>query len=216
MGWQLEVDPYSRYEPLAKLIEFKYKGAKAAENEHPDVKKEVALRLKADSPIWNGMPCLSINEKKLPKNGAPLPKPADDGGGKEEPPRAEPILTRKKSAHCEEELERKASIKVGNLHAKLAAQMDKHVQQTSNPGSTRKTFNDDKFKALPQRELDGGYAQLAEKEWDHMTENHLSPEKQAELQRIRNRQKALAAQIEALTLSLQGYQKAERALVHKV
>jgi len=213
--WHLEVDPYSRYEPLAKLIEHKYKGAKALENEHPVVKREVALRQKADSPIWNGTPCVSINGKELPKKGAPLPKPAEIAPAKEDDsPGAQPGLTRKKSVHMEEEVERKASIKVGNLHAMLAAQMEKHVQEKSNPGGAKKAFKDDNFKEFPQKELEGGYAQFAEKEWDHMTENHLGPAQRAELQHVRNMQKSLTAQIEALTLSLQAYQRAERELVN--
>merc|ERR1712224_310231 len=41
--WQLEIDPHTRYEPFAKLVAEKYKGAKLLENQHPVVKRSLAL-----------------------------------------------------------------------------------------------------------------------------------------------------------------------------
>merc|ERR1719343_500502 len=41
--WQLEIDPFSRYEPLAKLAADRYKGAKALENMHPAVRRHLKV-----------------------------------------------------------------------------------------------------------------------------------------------------------------------------
>merc|ERR1711988_1050584 len=53
--WHLQIDPFTRYEPLAKLAADKYKGAKAMENKHPVVQRFYALLMRSGSDGISGL-----------------------------------------------------------------------------------------------------------------------------------------------------------------
>merc|ERR1711881_252534 len=71
--WQLEVDPFTRYEPLAKLAADKYKGARALENKHPVVERQLALLLRARPDgvnVFCAKKLLSVSGKVVPTANA--------------------------------------------------------------------------------------------------------------------------------------------------
>lgn len=74
--WQLEIEPYSRYEPLYKFYADMFKGAKVNENMHPNARKAIELRKSADgaSPFM-AKKLVSFAGKLAPGSGSPQPAP---------------------------------------------------------------------------------------------------------------------------------------------
>merc|ERR1711972_996184 len=120
----------------------------------------------------------------------------------------------------ETELAKVALVKTQSLQRMLSKQMELHVQRTPSVASSaavrvrrNSAFNDDLWKELPLQEETSGFAEIAEKEWDIVTEEHLGPAQRAELLHVRNMMTSLKEQIATLNDSLEGYRKAERELL---
>ena len=198
--WQLLVDPFSRYEQFAKKLEHKYRGARILENMHPVVRRTLALRKPVESersgPVMLPRTLLSINGKEIIKVNAfdyVQPKPA--------PTAPAPILS-----IPEPEVAKRASSKSESLQALLSKQIDEHVKSSS----SAKAFDDERWVPISPKE---GFAELAETQWDIMTEKHLAPAQKAELLHVRNMMKSLKQQIAALNSSLEAFQRAENELL---
>jgi len=93
----------------------------------------------------------------------------------------------------------------------LVKQMDLHVNKSS-AVSLNTPFVDERWKELPPQEA-SGFAQIVERQWDVMTEKHLSPAQKAELQHVRNMKASLQQQITALQNSFEAFQNAEMELL---
>merc|ERR1712224_547056 len=116
----------------------------------------------------------------------------------------------------ESEVIRVASSKSENLHSMLAKQIDAHVQQSraaSTADRRSMAFNDEVWKELPRHEEASGFAEIAETEWDVMTEKHLGPVQRAELMHVRNMMSSLKQQIRTLNDSLVAFERAEREIL---
>jgi len=206
--WQLEIDPFARYEPLAKLAREKYKGAKSSEHMHPVVSRTLAIRkLPEHADAFAAKKLLSLGGRRVvleqpgkDQVGPCLTKPNADAGIAV--PTASPM------AIPEPEVAKASQIKTESLHNMLAQQIDVHVRQASARKSSS-TFHDELWKEIPQ----DGFAQMAETKWDIMTEQHLSPMQRAELLHVRNMKASLQRQIEALKSSLEAFERAERELL---
>ncbi|CAE6955787.1 Gars1 [Symbiodinium natans] len=201
--WQLQVNPWTRYEQFAKLSEEKYKGARILENMHPTVRRALAIRKHPnDSDVFSAKKLKSINGKsivqavdhvvqqsrKAPADAQLQPSPAE------------------RTSIPETEVARRASTKSENLHSMLAKQIDLHVQNAAS--HTARAFDDDRWKPLSPKA--SGFAEMAEKQWDILTEKHLSPSQRAELLHVRNMQVSLRQQIASLSTSLAAFERAER------
>eukprot|EP00931_Biecheleriopsis_adriatica_P050713 TRINITY_DN2938_c0_g1_i1.p1 TRINITY_DN2938_c0_g1~~TRINITY_DN2938_c0_g1_i1.p1 ORF type:complete len:793 (-),score=191.70 TRINITY_DN2938_c0_g1_i1:160-2538(-) len=210
--WHLDIDPFMRYEPLAKMMQEKYKGAKVFENLHPVVRRTLALRkLASEAEVFCAKKLVSIGGRPaaLPDCHDHSPKKQSEAARATVPPSAEPMPI------PETELVKVASQKAENLQSILAKQIDMHVQKASaSAASGRKSsaFNDELWKELPAQET-SGFAEIAETQWDVMTEKHLSPVQRAELLHIRNMQRSLKQQIADLGSSLKAFERAERELL---
>ncbi|CAE7555429.1 Gars1 [Symbiodinium pilosum] len=201
--WQLQVDPWTRYEQFAKQLEEKYKGARILENMHPTVRRALAIRKHPnDSEVFSAKKLKSINGKSIEvqdhivqsrKLSAELPpSPAE------------------RASIPETEVARRASTKSENLQNMLAKQIDLHVQSAA---SSSKAFDDERWKPLSPKAESSGFAEVAEKQWDILTEKHLSPGQRAELLHVRNMQASLRQQIASLSTSLAAFERAERELL---
>lgn len=215
--WHLEIDPFSRYEPLAKLAADKYKGAKALENKHPVVQRALALlmrRGKGDGVVvvWGGKTLVSVNGKAVPganaqehvrRQNSKLQEVAVAAAAPVSPP---PIP--------KEEVMKVATSKNDSLHNMLAKQIDLHVNRSS-AAMPSTSFDDERWKELPPQEDASGFAEIVERQWDVMTEKHLSPSQKAELQHIRNMKSSLQQQIAALQNSFKAFERAEMEILMK-
>lgn len=199
--WQLEIDPFTRYEPLAKLASDKYKGAKALENMHPIVQRHLkTLQLPEALPART---LISIQGLA----------PASTKVYKEKPPEEviEEVILSEPAAPLpipEEEIMKVATSKSDSLHNTL---FHLHVQR-SNATSRSKPFVDERWKELPAQES-AGFAQTVERQWDVMTERNLGPAQKAELQHIRNMKSSLQEQIASLRRSHDAFERAEMELL---
>jgi hypothetical protein len=215
--WQLEIDPFARYEPLHKLAADKYKGARALENKHPVVKRQMALlRRRPESGT-------AVCEKKLIsvcEKAAPTSKASANGQqqNSETPtPASKPAVP---LPIPEAELKQVALSKNDSLHITLAKQLDNvlskqidsHINKSS-AASLSCPFDDTRWKELPIQDESSGFAQIVEREWDVMTEKHLNPTGKAELQYIRNMKSSLKQQIASLQSSLTAFERAEMELL---
>lgn len=214
--WQLDVDPFTRYEPLAKLQDPKYKGAKALENIHPVVRRTMAIKKVPAEGVVCSKKLVSVCGKQIQTqtettehhnvSATTQRKWSDEctGSGAAAPDR-QPIP--------ESEVIKVASSKNENLQSMLVKQIDVHVQQTraASTADRRSTpFIDEAWKELP---AESGFAELAETAWDVMTEKHLGPVQKVELVHVRNMMNSLKQQISALTNSLEAYKRAEREIL---
>eukprot|EP00434_Breviolum_minutum_P031179 symbB.v1.2.027574.t1/scaffold2839.1/size69180/4 len=202
--WQLHVDPFYRYEQFAKKLEERYRGARILENMHPVVRRTLALR-KPDgdrSEVMLQRTLLKIDGKNIETRSAAFDFVP--------PPQAAEVLLPtpgdRKRAIPEPEVARRASSKSESLQAMLSKQIDEHVQRSSSSAA----FDDERWVPIsPSR----GFAELAETQWDIMTEKHLSPAQRAELIHVRNMITSLKQQISSLNGSLEAFQRAERELL---
>lgn len=202
--WQLHVDPFYRYEQFAKKLEERYRGARILENMHPVVRRTLALR-KPDgdrSEVMLQRTLLKIDGKNIETRFAAFDFVP--------PPQAAEVLLPtpgdRKRAIPEPEVARRASCKSESLQAMLSKQIDEHVQRSSSSTA----FDDERWVPIsPSR----GFAELAETQWDIMTEKHLSPAQRAELIHVRNMITSLKQQISSLNGSLEAFQRAERELL---
>jgi len=210
--WQLDVDPFTRYEPLVKMMQNRYKGAKINENVHPVTRRTLALNKTGES-VFCAKKLLSVNGSGVQLASAQdhlaraNSKLVDVAATVSTPPAPTPI--------SESEVMRVATNKTENLHNMLAKQIDMHVQQASTASAANRksaVFNDELWKELPQPEA-SGFAEIAETAWDIMTEKHLTPAQKAELTHVRNMMASLRHQIATLSSSLEAYQCAERELL---
>ncbi|CAJ1344623.1 unnamed protein product [Effrenium voratum] len=195
--WQLQADPFTRYEHLAKKSEEKYKGARLLENMHPVVRRTLAMRRAGDC----DRDVLS-RPKLLTVNGRGVAAAAVDFVVTKPPTAPQPAPR----PIPETEVARRASVKSENLHHMLSKQIDMHVQRSNSASA----FDDERWMPLSDG---GGFAEIAEKQWDVMTEKHLSPAQKAELLHVRNMMQSLKQQIQSLNTSLEGFQRAERELL---
>jgi hypothetical protein len=203
--WQLDVDPFSRYEPLAKLAKDKYRGAKVLENIHPVVRRIIAIRkLPENSNAFCAKKLKALGEKPVLSDSAQC----EELRSSKSTDIAEKVIMAP-TPIPEPELARVASNKAESLQSMLAKHIDSHVKQAS-AQHKRPAFNDELWKELPEQE---GFVEMAETQWDVMTEKHLSPMQRAELLHIRNMKTSLAHQIEMLQSSLSVYERAERELL---
>lgn len=202
--WQLRVDPCYRYEQFAKQLEEKYRGARMLENMHPVVRRTLAVRKsdgdRSEAPDLH-QKLLSVDGRQLVVAPAaydhvPVAQPAQPS--QPQPPQL-PLIP-------EPEVAKRASSKSENLQAMLSKQIDEHVQRTRSAA-----FDDERWVAIDASPK--GFAELAEKQWDVMTEKHLNPAQKAELLHVRNMIKSLKQQIASLNSSLEGFQRAERELL---
>lgn len=208
--WQLDIDPFSRYEPLAKLACEKYKGAKIGENTHPVVARALAIRrLPESADVFAAKKLLSVGGRSLGNEAAEHAKehcssklPADAGPETNAPA---PI------AIPQGEVAKASQIKTESLQNLLAKQIDVHVKELQQ-GKERKSsaFQDELWKELPKQ---AGFAEMAETQWDIMTEQHLSPMQRAELLHVRNMKASLQQQIDTLKGSLAAFERAEREIL---
>jgi hypothetical protein len=211
--WQLEIDPHTRYEPLAKSYIEKYKGARALENQHPVVRRQLALLTNSrpnGANVFCAKKLVSVSGKAVPAANASdhvtlqnskLQEVAAAAAAPVPPP---PI--------SEEEVLKVATSKTDSLHSMLAKQIDAHVSKSSG-ASLSTSFDDKRWKELPGPEEASGFAQMVERQWDVMTEKHLSHAQKAELQHIRNMKTSLQQQIAAFQNSLEAFQHAEIELL---
>ena len=202
--WQLKVDPCYRYEQFAKQLEDKYKGARLLENMHPVVRRTLAIR-KSDEvrsdPAVQKKNLVSINGRELVTTVAAYDHVPSVPSAPSAPQL--PLIS-------EPEVARKASFKSENLQAMLSKQIDEHVHGTRAAAAhSRSAFDDERWVAISPK----GFAELAEKQWDVMTEKHLNPAQKAELLHVRNMIKSLKQQIASLNNSLEGFERAERELL---
>ena len=202
--WQLRVDPCYRYEQFAKQLEEKYRGARMLENMHPVVRRTLAVRKsdgdRSEAPDLH-QKLLFVDGRQLVVAPAaydhvPVAQPAQPS--QPQPPQL-PLIP-------EPEVAKRASSKSENLQAMLSKQIDEHVQRTRSAA-----FDDERWVAIDASPK--GFAELAEKQWDVMTEKHLNPAQKAELLHVRNMIKSLKQQIASLNSSLEGFQRAERELL---
>lgn len=202
--WQLEIDPFSRYEPLAKLAADKYKGAKALEHTHPVVERQLKILQLSDGPFSKTL--LSVRGQAVPAANAHEhvqqhnKKLQEVAVAAAEPAAPLPIP--------KEEVVKVASIKNNGLQNTL---LDLHVQRSS-VSSLSKPFADERWKELPTQDP-AGFAQIAEQQWDVMTESNLGSVQKAELQHIRNMKSSLQQQIAALKRSYEAFECAEVELL---
>jgi len=203
--WQLEIEPHMRYESFAKLSEAKYKGAKSLENTHPVVRRALALMNAASA--FCAKKLLSVNGKTVPTAKAPLPIRRAAEAADSSPMSPRPIP--------QEEVVKVANSKSDNLHSMLAQQMERYVQKaTAAVASVSTPFNDERWKELSPQEEASGFVQRAEREWDVMTEQHLSPAQKAELQHIRNMKSSLQQQITSMQQQITLLQSSYEAFEH--
>jgi len=201
--WHLRVEPCYRYEQFAKQLEDKYRGAKWLENMHPVVRRTLAVRKSMDSdrsePTVRKL--LSIAGQLL----APEKNSYDHvpSGGNAAPA---PVVPVPPPVISEPEVAQKATSKSENLQAMLSQQMDVHIQRCQKSSTA---FDDDRWVAMSPK----GFAELAEQQWDVMTEQHLSATQKAELLHVRNMITSLRQQMASLQSSLEGFQRAERELL---
>jgi len=212
--WQLEVDPFTRYEPLAKLQDPKYKGAKALENIHAAVRRTLAIKKVFAEGVICSKKLVSVGGKQIQTQTATTDdhnmsvkrKCSDEFTSSDiAPPDRKPIP--------ESEVMKVASSKSENLHSMLVKQIDAHVQQSraASTADRRSTpFIDEAWKELPK---ESGFVELAETAWDVMTEKHLGPVQRAELTHVRNMMSSLKQQISTLADSLETYKRAEREIL---
>jgi hypothetical protein len=211
---QLEVDPFERYEPLNKLAKYKYIGAKSEENPHPVVTRALAMNGVSDE-LFGAKKLISVNGKSVPGDAGPPPPTLSRRNTNTAALAAVPT----KVAVSASEVEKSATSKVESLQGMLAKQLDKHMAEerekaTSSPTRRKTAFDDELFKQLPQHVAESGFAERAEAEWDHMTEQHLSPAQKAELVHVRNMMSSLTQQMATLGNSLEAFKRAERELLH--
>ncbi|CAK8986003.1 unnamed protein product [Durusdinium trenchii] len=195
--WQLHVDPFYRYEQFAKQVEEKYRGAKILENMHPVVRRTLAIR----KPLEGEKSEQSFSRKLLSVNGkelAMVPEAFDHVPKQKESVDAVPVTRIPDMGFVisEPEVARRATEKSENLQAMLSKQIDVHLQRSS---SSTAAFDDERWVPISPKQ---GFAELAEKQWDVMTEKHLSPTQRAELLHIRNMIKSLNHQIAAIDVPL--------------
>lgn len=212
--WQLGIDPFSRYEPFAKLVADKYKGAKVLENAHPVVQRSLALFRRRGAEgglkVFPAKAIVSVSGKFPPNANVLQQKPkdsqlhsslaADDVAVSVNERLKPPVIP------CAEVV-KAASDKSGSLQSMIARHIDSVLTQ---PGanSISTPFDDSRWKELPAHEA-CGFAKMAEQQWDVMTEAHLSVLQKAELQHIRNMQTSLQQQISALQKSFEAFKQAE-------
>jgi len=212
--WQLDIDPFSRYEPLAKFVEHKYKGAKAMENQHPVVGRSLALVMRRGSDGVSGLcakTLASVGGKGLPTANAA--RSVDQDANKlQEVSAAAHSASAKPLPIPQDEVLKAATSKSDSLHSMLAKQIDLHVNK-SGAHSVSTPFVDERWKELPPQELASGFAEIVERQWDVMTEKHLSPAQKAELQHIRNMKVSLQQQIASLQSSHKAFERAEMDLL---
>lgn len=212
--WHLDIDPFSRYEPLAKLAKDKYKGAKAMENQHPVVRRSLAMMMRRGSDGVCGLcskTLVSVEGKCLPTANAVRSVSLDVNKLQELPAAAHPALAKPLPIPHDEVL-KAATSKSDSLHTMLAKQIDLHVNKSAEH-SVSTPFVDECWKELPPQELASGFAEIVERQWDVMTEKHLSPAQKAELQHIRNMKVSLQQQITALQSSHKAFERAEMDLL---
>merc|ERR1711920_258723 len=215
--WDLQISPFSRYEPLAKLAADRYKGAKALENQHPAAQRALALfmrRGKGDSVavVWGGKTLVSVNGKAVP--GANAQEHVQLQNSKLQEVAAAAAAPVSPPPIPQEEVVKVATSKNDNLHHMLAKQIDLHVNKSS-AASSSTPFDDERWKELPPQEAASGFAEIVERQWDVMTEKHLSPSQRAELQHIRNMKSSLQQQIAALQSSFKAFEHAEMEILMK-
>lgn len=211
--WQLQIDPFTRYEPLAKLAADRYKGAKMLENQHPVVQRTLALLMGKRSDGMNpfcAKALVSVSGKDVPMTNAQdhaqrQNKQLQEMAFAVDAPAVQPPI-------LEEEVSKVATSKSGSLQNTIAKQIDIHVNKSS-ASSQSNYFHDDRWKELPPQEEASGFAEIVERQWDVMTEKHLGPAQKAELQHIRNMKVSLRQQISALQSSLKAYESAEMELL---
>jgi len=112
----------------------------------------------------------------------------------------------------EDEVAKVATTKFGNLQSMLSKQIDLHVSK-SNSTSKSSAFDDSRWKELAVKDESAGFANIMERQWDVMTEKHLSQLQTAELKHIRNMKASLQQQIAALQDSLKAFQQAEMEIL---
>jgi len=194
--WHLEIDPHFRYESFAKRTETKYKGAKSLENTHPVVRKALAMGNRGKTADGASAFC---SKKLISVNGKTTPVAMPKSQQSAQPAREAPSPKTAPPPIPQEEVKKRASFKSDNLHNMLAKQMERHVQRTvERKPSISIPFNDERWKELSPHEEASGYTQMAEREWDVMTEQHLSPGQKAELQHIRNMKCSLKQQMASM------------------
>lgn len=203
--WQLEINPFSRYEPLAKLAADKYKGAKALENQHPVVQRQLKMLGLSDASLC-AKTLLSVRGQAVPSANAHEHVQQQNKKLQEVA-----VVVAEPAVHPpipEEEVMKVATSKSNSLHNTL---VDLHVHR-SNSTSLSKPFVDKRWKELPPQES-AGFAQMVEQQWDVMTEQNLGPLQNAELQHIRNMKRSLQQQIAALQRSYEAFESAEVELL---
>jgi hypothetical protein len=210
--WQLEIDPFTRYEPLAKLASSKYKGAKALENKHPVVQRSLALllgkRTDAQNPLCakkvvslSGKAVSTVNAGSDVQGHSKLQEKAVATATQASPPRI-----------SEAEVQKFATSKRDSLQIMLSEQIDLHVNKSCGK-SLSIPFDDERWKELPPPGEGSGFVEMAEKQWDVMTEKHLSPAQKAELLHVRNMKASLQQQIATLQCSFKAFERAEMELL---
>jgi hypothetical protein len=212
--WQLEVDPFTRYEPLAKLQEAKYKGAKDLENIHPAVRRTLAIKKATTDGVICAKNLASVSGKQIQAqtvttdldNTSSKRQWSDEFGISAAAPLDRTPIPESEVIHV-------AARKNESLHTMLAKQIDVHLQQsrTASIDDRRSTPSmDEALKELPK---ESGFAELAETAWDAMTEKHLGPVQRVELLHVRNMMSSLKQQISMLNHSLEAYKRAEHEIL---
>lgn len=190
----------SRYEEFSKKMEEKYRGARILEHMHPVVRRTLALRKPTEGdrsePVMIHRTLLTIDGKEVVKVSA-FDHVVQETKPAEAPAASLPSIP-------EPEVARRASFKSERLQQMLSKQIDEHVR-----GSTV-AFADERWVPTEVKE---GFAELAEAQWDVMTEQHLSPAQKAELLHVRNMIKSIKQQVATLNQSLEAFQRAERELL---
>jgi len=192
--WQLEVDPFTRYEPLAKLAQHKYMGAKADENMHPTVKRTLGLRAVDDAAeSLRPRKVLSVAGRAPP----PAPPPIKRQSTRVQPSAGaqEGTVERQNSATNGTESHSRKSIEK-NVNNILAQQLGGRVRPWGSSSKSRTNLGES---------MAVGPSDAAE--------SGLGPAQQAELAHVRNMKVSLRQQITALSGSLESYERAERDLL---
>jgi len=211
--WQLEIDPHTRYEPFAKLVAEKYKGAKLLENQHPVVKRSLALLTGKRTDAMN----IFCAKKLVSVSGKCVPGASADSQMQPKNSSLQDTVAAAAATACpppisQDEVTKVATCKMDNLHSMISKQIDLHVNK-SNPAARSTPFDDKRWKQLPPQDEASGFAEIVETQWDVMTEKHLGPAQKAELQHVRNMKTSLQQQIAALKNSLAAFESAEMALL---
>lgn len=210
--WHLQIDPFTRYEPLVRQLDNRYKGARVGECDHPVVKRFTALmnsRSGGANPFC-AKALVAVGGKAVPTSNAqdyverPNGKLQESSQADAQRPVPTPIP--------QNEVIDAAASKASNLNSMLEQFIDARLTKT-NASSQSAAFDDKRWKALPVDENITGFAELAKKEWDVMTEKHLSPVQRAELHHIRNMKATLQHQISRLKSSLEAFEKAEMEML---